>query len=65
MDQTLIFVQFDYSPAKWMFFGDILESAYLSVCVAIRLCVYVSVCVPNTTFCQSAGGVSSHIQWQL
>ena len=38
-------------------FGGILESA----CLSNRVCVCVSVCVQNTTFCQGTGeGTKSH-----
>ena len=42
-----------YTPE---YFLDILESAYLSACL-----FRVSICVQNTTFCESAGGgIKSH-----
>ena len=40
------------------------ESACLSVCPSVHLCpsILVSVCVQNTSFCQSAGGdIKSHL----
>ena len=44
---------YNYTPTKQMFSGDILKSACLSD--------HGSVCVQNTTFCQSAGwGIKSH-----
>ena len=43
-----------------MFWG-ILESACLYVCPSVYLCVRMSACVKNTSFCQSAGGgIKSH-----
>ena len=47
-------------PTKNIFSG-ILESACLSICVAIPPCVYMSVCVQKPTFCQmTGGGIKSH-----
>ena len=37
-------------------FGGILELVCVSVYRCALLCVLVSVCVRNTSFCQSAGG---------
>ena len=51
MSVCIIFI-----PPQNECFGAILETACLSVRVSVRLCVRVSVCVQNTTFCQSAGG---------
>ena len=58
-----IFMPYIYTPTKQMFFWGVLESACLSVCPCIRvpvylcvhLCVRVSICVQNTSFCQSTG----------
>ena len=61
----LLFPQYLY-PAKQMFSGVILESACLSIrlCVLPTVCptIHVSVCVQNTSYCQSTGwGIKSHL----
>ena len=45
-------------PRKTNVFGDLLESA----CLSVHPCVCVSVCVQDSSFCQSAGrGIKSHL----
>ena len=47
---------FSYTPAKWMFF----RGGGVVILESVRQCVHVSVCIQNTTFCQSFGrGVKS------
>ena len=47
-----------YTPANRMFSGVYWNQP---VCLCVHLSICVSVCVQNTTFCQSAGGgIKSH-----
>ena len=56
------FLSHNCTPAKRIFFADILESACLSIRVSVNSSVRVSVYVQNISFCQSAGGgIKSHL----